>query len=64
MPNDKKHYCFNCGNVTEEKEELPNGETLYVCDKRSCIKEFSLREQEIEIEEREAHEAEKYSRYY
>lgn len=61
----KIHHCFNCGQETEDWEELPNGRSkLYVCGESQCQRELSQVYREIESEARQSAEDDSYSRYY
>lgn len=64
MADNKIHHCFNCGEETEDSDDLPNGRTLYICGRSACIREFRDACSEIENEARNNAEEDGFSRYY
>jgi hypothetical protein len=60
----KKHYCFNCGEETDDYEGLPNGRNVYICDSNECYKELRETCREMEQEARRNAEEDGYSAYY
>lgn len=62
--NNKIHHCFNCGEETEDYEELPNGQKFWCCNEKECNRELRQVSREIEAEARERAEMDKYHKYY
>lgn len=62
--NNKIHHCFNCGEETEDYDELPNGQKLWVCNSSACTKELRSTAAQIDEEVRDRAREDGYSRYY
>lgn len=60
----KIHHCFNCGEETEDYDEMPNGSKLWCCGRSECAKELRLTASEIEAEARDRAEQDNYRQYY
>lgn len=61
--NDKVHHCFNCGEETEDWDELPNYQKLYICGKKECAMEFNQACQEVEADIQDRAREDNYGRY-
>lgn len=64
MEKEKKHHCFNCGEETEDYDELPNGKRIWVCNNSKCEKELRDTVREMESEARGRAQEDGYQRYY
>lgn len=66
MAEDKKriHHCFNCGEETEDYDELPNGKRIYICSSQKCAREFIEECRAMEAEARDRADNDGYSQYY
>lgn len=60
----KIHYCFNCGQETDNYESLPNGKDVWICDSSACYKELREEARAMESEARSRAEEDNYDRYY
>ena len=60
----KVHYCFNCGEETEEWDELPNGRKIYCCGSSKCVRELREEVKAMQLEARDRAEEDGYSAYY
>jgi hypothetical protein len=57
-----KGYCFNCGEPTENDEQVGNT-TLYCCDKPECRRELREERRSEKDEKISRAEDDGYSRY-
>lgn len=58
------NHCFNCGEETEDYEEMPNGRRVFVCASGKCERELRDEIRAMEDETRGRANEDGYSRYY